>query len=189
MFCPPSFTSPYKENKLRSERRIKFKATVLSCPNPHGAVAGVRKILSERRSLLFIIYIEVREHYRLQSRCSQSCFEIEPDGVAGRTPHRFAKPTWPKFSAVSLAQENNMAAECIAYRDAKGGLHASPEKATLEDLANILGRVGEEGGMTAGVAKLIFGKRLEIERVFQEHDTVVERAVNVRRPASPGASP
>ena len=66
-----------------------------------------------------------------------------------------------------------MAAECTAYRDAKGGLHANPEKATLEDLANVLGRVGEEGGMTAGVAKLIFEKRQEIERVFLEHDAMI----------------
>ncbi|AIT82245.1 hypothetical protein [Novosphingobium pentaromativorans] len=63
-----------------------------------------------------------------------------------------------------------MALECIAYRDSKGGLHASLEKATLEDLAAVLGRVGDEGGMTAGVAKLIFEKRDEIERVFAEHD-------------------
>lgn len=63
-----------------------------------------------------------------------------------------------------------MATQCIAFRDSKGGLHASLEKATLEDLAGVLGRVGEEGGMTAGVAKLILEKRQEIERIFAEHD-------------------
>lgn len=63
-----------------------------------------------------------------------------------------------------------MAVQCVAFRDSKGGLHASLEKATLEDLAGVLGRVGDEGGMTAGVAKLIFEKRAEIERVFAEHD-------------------
>lgn len=66
-----------------------------------------------------------------------------------------------------------MATECTAYRDSKGGLHGSPEKATLEDLAGVLGRVGDEGGMTAGVAKLIFEKRNEIERVFLEHDAMI----------------
>ncbi len=66
-----------------------------------------------------------------------------------------------------------MAMECVAYRDTKGGLHSSPEKATLEDLAGVLGRVGDEGGMTAGVAKLIYEKRAEIERVFMEHDSMV----------------
>lgn len=68
-----------------------------------------------------------------------------------------------------------MASECIAYQDSKGGLHASAEKATLEDLATVLGRVGDEGGMTPGVAKLILEKRAEIERVFAEHDGMLHR--------------
>lgn len=71
-----------------------------------------------------------------------------------------------------------MANECIAYRDSKGGLHGSAEKATLEDLAGVLGRVGDEGGMTAGVARMIFDKRAEIERVFAEHDRIMASAVS-----------
>ncbi|WP_395397967.1 hypothetical protein WBP07_25905 [Novosphingobium sp. BL-8A] len=74
-----------------------------------------------------------------------------------------------------------MANECIAYRDSKGGLHGSAEKATLEDLAGVLGRVGDEGGMTAGVARMIFDKRAEIERVFAEHDSIMASA-NARAP-------
>jgi len=66
-----------------------------------------------------------------------------------------------------------MATECVAYRDGKGALHPTPEKATLADLADVLGRVGEEGGMTAGVANLLFEKRVELERVFAEHDAMV----------------
>jgi hypothetical protein len=69
-----------------------------------------------------------------------------------------------------------MASQCIAFRDSKGGLHASLEEATLKDLAVVLGRVGDEGGMTAGVAKLIFDKRQEIERIFAEHDELVDTA-------------
>lgn len=71
-----------------------------------------------------------------------------------------------------------MASECVAYRDTKGNLHGSLEKATLEDLAGVLGRVGDEGGMTAGVARMIFDKRNEIERVFAEHDAMVNSAVS-----------
>ena len=63
-----------------------------------------------------------------------------------------------------------MASQCIAFRDSRGGLHASLEEATLKDLASVLGRVGDEGGMTAGVAKLILDKRQDIERIFAEHD-------------------
>jgi len=77
-----------------------------------------------------------------------------------------------------------MASQCIAFRDSRGGLHASLEEATLKDLAGVLGRVGEEGGMTAGVAKLIFDKREDIERIFSEHDELVSStpdAGNVER--------
>lgn len=74
-----------------------------------------------------------------------------------------------------------MATECTAYRDTKGGLHSTPEKATLADLAGVLGRVGEEGGMTAGVAKLIFDRREEIERIFLEHDEMLTSRPRVER--------
>ena len=67
-----------------------------------------------------------------------------------------------------------MASQCVAFRDSKGGLHASLEEATLKDLAAVLGRVGDEGGMTAGVAKLVFEKRQEIERILAEHDQLVD---------------
>ncbi|CDO34533.1 hypothetical protein [Novosphingobium sp. KN65.2] len=67
-----------------------------------------------------------------------------------------------------------MASQCVAFRDSKGGLHASLEEATLKDLAAVLGRVGDEGGMTAGVAKLVFEKRQEIERILAEHDQLTE---------------
>lgn len=67
-----------------------------------------------------------------------------------------------------------MASECTAYRDAKGGLHSSAERATLEDLAAVLGRVGDEGGMTSGVARMILEKRSEIERILAEHDAMIE---------------
>ena len=44
-------------------------------------------------------------------------------------------------------------------------------------------RVGEEGGMTAGVAKLLLDKRQEIERVFAEHDRMVEAAGTASEPS------
>lgn len=69
-----------------------------------------------------------------------------------------------------------MATECIAYRDGRGELYATAERATLADLASVLGRVGEDGGMTNGVAKLIFERRKDIERVFAEHDAIKSNA-------------
>lgn len=76
-----------------------------------------------------------------------------------------------------------MATECVAYQDRKGSLHSTPEKATLADLADVLGRVGEEGGMTAGVANLLFEKRVELERVFAEHDAMVANGCAVEAAA------
>lgn len=66
-----------------------------------------------------------------------------------------------------------MAIEYTACRDGKGGLHSTSDNA---DLAGVLGRVGKEGGTIADVAKLLFEKREEIERVFAEQDRMIEAA-------------
>jgi hypothetical protein len=74
---------------------------------------------------------------------------------------------------------SSMATECIAYRDGRGELYATAERATLADLASVLGRVGEDGGMTNGVAKLLLERRADIERVFAEHDAMMVNASSV----------
>ena len=48
-----------------------------------------------------------------------------------------------------------MAKAIEAYRDDRGNLHYSPTSAVVADIAAALGRVGDEGGLTNGVAKLI----------------------------------
>jgi len=68
-----------------------------------------------------------------------------------------------------------MARAQTAFADAKGNLHPTPEKATLADLAEMLGRSGAENDMTDGFAKRIFEKRDEIQRIFAEHDALTER--------------
>lgn len=65
-----------------------------------------------------------------------------------------------------------MAARCTAFRDRKGNLYETPALATEADLAAVLGRVGEGGGLTDGVAKKILEKRAELEAVFAEHDAM-----------------
>ena len=45
-----------------------------------------------------------------------------------------------------------------AYRDRHGNLHVSLDDAIVADLAATLGRVGEQGGMSEGVARLILAK-------------------------------
>lgn len=65
-----------------------------------------------------------------------------------------------------------MAREVRSYADDRGGLHATAEAAVLADIAVVIGRVGGDSGMTAGLAKLIVEKRAEIERAFLELDAL-----------------
>lgn len=68
-----------------------------------------------------------------------------------------------------------MARSIEAYRDERGSVHDTPEEAVIADIAAALGRVGEEGGLTAGVAKLIFEKRPAIERAFADYDRLARQ--------------
>jgi len=65
-----------------------------------------------------------------------------------------------------------MARAIEAYQDERGNLHDSPTSAIVADIAAALGRVGEEGGLTNGVAKLILEKRSEIEQAFADYDSL-----------------
>ena len=65
-----------------------------------------------------------------------------------------------------------MAKASEAYRDERGNLHDSPTSAIIADIAAALGRVGDEGGLTNGVAKLILDKRSEIEQAFADFDAL-----------------
>lgn len=63
-----------------------------------------------------------------------------------------------------------MAKSIEAYRDERGHVHDSPEEAVIADIAAALGRVGDEGGLTNGVAALILEKRTAIEKAFTDLD-------------------
>jgi len=60
-----------------------------------------------------------------------------------------------------------------AYRDERGHVHDTPADAVTADIAAALGRVGDEGGLTNGVATLILEKRADIERAFADYDRLV----------------
>ncbi|MXO58546.1 hypothetical protein GRI89_03180 [Altererythrobacter salegens] len=66
-----------------------------------------------------------------------------------------------------------------AYTDDRGNLHHSPESAIIADIAAALGRVGDEGGLTNGVAKLILDRREQIERAFADLDKLNEQNPNL----------
>jgi hypothetical protein len=63
-----------------------------------------------------------------------------------------------------------MAKAVEAYRDERGFFHNNPVDAVLADLAVAFGRVGDEGGLTQGVARLVLEKRAEIEKAFADLD-------------------
>jgi len=63
-----------------------------------------------------------------------------------------------------------MASIIEAYKDGRGHLHLDPSSAIVADIAAVLGRVGDEGGLTQGVARWILEKRSEIEAAFADLD-------------------
>ena len=68
-----------------------------------------------------------------------------------------------------------MAISIEAYRDDRGNVHDTPSEAVIADIAAALGRVGDEGGLTNGVAKLILDKRPQIEKAFRDYDRLMSQ--------------
>jgi hypothetical protein len=66
-----------------------------------------------------------------------------------------------------------MANSGTAYFDSKGHFFKTPEEATTSDLAAILGRVGDGESLAPGIAKTLFQRRIEIERIFADHDEML----------------
>ncbi len=73
-----------------------------------------------------------------------------------------------------------MAHTGTGYFDSKGQYFRSPQEATISDLAGLLGRVGEGDSLAPGIAHIMLEKRIEIERIFADHDSMlaVEAAQN-----------
>lgn len=65
-----------------------------------------------------------------------------------------------------------MAKVATAFADNKGNLHPTAEAAVLADLTMILGRIGAESALTAGLAQRIIEKRHEIEAAFADLDAM-----------------
>lgn len=60
----------------------------------------------------------------------------------------------------------------MAFADNQGKLHPTAEAAGLADLTVILGRIGAESALTAGLAQRIIEKRAEVEAVFADLDAM-----------------
>lgn len=67
-----------------------------------------------------------------------------------------------------------MAHTGTGYFDSKGQYFRTPSEATISDLAGLLGRVGDGESLAPGIAYIILEKRAEIERIFADHDAMLE---------------
>lgn len=70
-----------------------------------------------------------------------------------------------------------MAKQVTAYQDSKGNLHRTALDATKADIAMLLGRMGEGGGISDGLAALIIDKRKELEAILAQYDEITPKVV------------
>jgi hypothetical protein len=67
-----------------------------------------------------------------------------------------------------------MAHTGTGFFDRKGHFFKTAREATMSDLAALLGQIGEGESLAPGIASLLLERRAEIERLFAEHDTMLE---------------
>lgn len=67
-----------------------------------------------------------------------------------------------------------MARKGTGYFDRKGQFFKTGREATASDLAGLLGQIGEGESLAPGIAQTLIEKRSEIERLFAEHDAMME---------------
>ena len=67
-----------------------------------------------------------------------------------------------------------MARKGTGYFDRKGQFFKTAREATASDIAGLLGQIGEGESLAPGIAQTLIDKRAEIERLFSEHDSMME---------------
>lgn len=67
-----------------------------------------------------------------------------------------------------------MAKSGTGYFDRRGHFFKSPRDATASDLAALLGQIGEGESLAPGIAQMLIERRAEIEKLFAEHDAMLE---------------
>lgn len=79
-----------------------------------------------------------------------------------------------------------MARTGTGFFDRKGNFFKTARDATVSDLAAMLGQIGEGESLAPGIAYMLLEKRTEIERLFAEHDKMLEEeaAMKAARAAS-----
>lgn len=67
-----------------------------------------------------------------------------------------------------------MAHKGTGFFDRKGHFFKTPEEATRSDIAALLGKIGDGESLAPGIAHTMLERRAEIERLFAEHDEMME---------------
>ncbi|WP_298302888.1 hypothetical protein [uncultured Erythrobacter sp.] len=67
-----------------------------------------------------------------------------------------------------------MARKGTGYFDRRGQFFKTGREATVSDIAGLLGQIGDGESLAPGIAQTLLEKRAEIERLFAEHDAMME---------------
>lgn len=67
-----------------------------------------------------------------------------------------------------------MARKGTGYFDRKGHFFKTAREATVSDIAGLLGQIGDGESLAPGIAQTLIDKREEIERLFRDHDAMME---------------
>ena len=67
-----------------------------------------------------------------------------------------------------------MARKGTGYFDRKGHFFKTAREATVSDIAGLLGQIGEGESLAPGIAQTLIDKREDIERLFRDHDAMIE---------------
>jgi hypothetical protein len=76
-----------------------------------------------------------------------------------------------------------MAHTGTGFFDRKGNFFKTAREATMSDLASLLGKIGDGESLAPGIAHMLLERRAEMERLFVEHDQMLdeEAALKVSR--------
>jgi hypothetical protein len=80
----------------------------------------------------------------------------------------------PDSQIESLWEDLIMAHTGTGFFDRKGNFFKTARDATVSDLAGLLGQIGEGESLAPGIAYMLLERRGEIERLFAEHDKMLD---------------
>lgn len=67
-----------------------------------------------------------------------------------------------------------MAQKGSGFVDGRGNYFDTAREATESDLAALMGQIGEGESLAPGIARMLFERRAEIEKLFAEHDALLD---------------